>query len=40
VLADLLFAPIAQRWLLRTGPLSAGYADAVVDHALRGQLTQ
>jgi AcrR family transcriptional regulator len=40
ILADLLFAPIAQRWLLRSGPLSAGYADAVVDHALHGQLTR
>ncbi len=39
VLADLLFAPIAQRWLLRTGPLTPEYADAVVDHALHGQLT-
>ncbi len=40
VLADLLFTPIAQRWLLRTGPLTADYADAVVDHALRGQLAR
>jgi AcrR family transcriptional regulator len=38
VLADLLFTPIAQRWLLRTGPLTPDYADAVVDHALHGQL--
>jgi len=39
VLADLLFTPVAQRWLLRTGPLTPEYADAVVDHALHGQLT-
>jgi len=38
VLVDLLFTPIAQRWLLRTGPLTPDYADAIVDHALHGQL--
>jgi AcrR family transcriptional regulator len=36
VLADLLFTPIAQRWLLRTGPLTPEYTDAVVDNALAG----
>ncbi|MFE9725165.1 TetR/AcrR family transcriptional regulator [Streptomyces sp. NPDC005794] len=33
---ELLIAPLAHRWLLRTLPLTHAYADAVVDHALRG----
>ena len=32
---ELLYAPLYQRWLLRSGPLTAAYADALVDHALR-----
>lgn len=32
---DLLYAPLFQRWLLRTGPLTDEYADALVDSALR-----
>ncbi|MDF5751867.1 TetR/AcrR family transcriptional regulator [Spongiactinospora sp. TRM90649] len=32
---DLLYAPIYQRWLTRSGPLTAEYADALVDAALR-----
>jgi len=35
---ELLIAPLAHRWLLRTLPLTHAYADAVVDHALRGFL--
>ncbi|HET6860694.1 MAG TPA: TetR/AcrR family transcriptional regulator [Streptomyces sp.] len=33
---ELLVAPLAHRWLLRTLPLSHAYADAVVDYALGG----
>ncbi|MGR8010814.1 TetR/AcrR family transcriptional regulator [Streptomyces hypolithicus] len=33
---ELLVAPLAHRWLLRTLPLSHDYADAVVDCALGG----
>ncbi|MGW0789637.1 TetR/AcrR family transcriptional regulator [Streptomyces sp. NPDC002911] len=33
---ELLIAPLTHRWLLRTLPLTHAYADAVVDHALRG----
>ncbi|MEU1124577.1 TetR/AcrR family transcriptional regulator [Streptomyces sp. NPDC005899] len=33
---ELLVAPLTHRWLLRTLPLTHAYADAVVDHALRG----
>ncbi|MFF5642169.1 TetR/AcrR family transcriptional regulator [[Kitasatospora] papulosa] len=36
VAVELLVAPLAHRWLLRTLPLTHAYADAVVDHALRG----
>ncbi|MDO3701859.1 TetR/AcrR family transcriptional regulator [Micromonospora sp. C28SCA-DRY-2] len=36
VAVDLLFGPILNRWLQRTGPLTAEYADQVVDAALRG----
>lgn len=32
---ELLYAPLYQRWLLRSGPLTPEYADAVVDHVLR-----
>lgn len=32
---ELLYAPLYQRWLLRTGPLTPDYADALVDHLLR-----
>ncbi|MFF9686120.1 TetR/AcrR family transcriptional regulator [Streptomyces sp. NPDC014623] len=33
---ELLVAPLTHRWLLRTLPLTHAYADAVVDHTLRG----
>ncbi|MEU1482596.1 TetR/AcrR family transcriptional regulator [Streptomyces sp. NPDC005752] len=36
VALELLIAPLAHRWLLRTLPLTHAYADAVVDHTLRG----
>ncbi|MFG2100774.1 TetR/AcrR family transcriptional regulator [Micromonospora echinaurantiaca] len=36
VAVDLLFGPILNRWLQRTGPLTAEYVDQVVDTALRG----
>ncbi|MDT0317168.1 MULTISPECIES: TetR/AcrR family transcriptional regulator [unclassified Streptomyces] len=36
VAVDLLFGPVLNRWLQRTGPLTAEYADQVVDTALRG----
>ncbi|NQX27367.1 TetR/AcrR family transcriptional regulator [Microbacteriaceae bacterium VKM Ac-2854] len=36
VAVDAIFAPLAQRWLLRTGPLTPEYADALVATALRG----
>jgi AcrR family transcriptional regulator len=36
VAVDLLFGPILNRWLQRTGPLTSEYADQVVDTALRG----
>jgi AcrR family transcriptional regulator len=32
---ELLYAPLYQRWLLRTGPITPEYADALVDHMLR-----
>ena len=35
VAVDLIWAPVAHRWSQR-GPLTAGYADAVVDTALAG----
>ncbi|MFE9749446.1 TetR/AcrR family transcriptional regulator [Saccharothrix saharensis] len=35
LLLDLLYAPLAQRWLLRSGPLDDGFADALVEAALR-----
>jgi hypothetical protein len=33
---ELLFGPLFHRWLLRTAPLDAAYADRVVDHAMAG----
>ncbi|MFD9796261.1 TetR/AcrR family transcriptional regulator [Streptomyces sp. NPDC059070] len=33
---ELLVAPLAHRWLLRTLPLTHAYADTVVEYALRG----
>ncbi|WP_067177984.1 TetR/AcrR family transcriptional regulator [Microtetraspora niveoalba] len=32
---EVLYAPLYQRWLLRSGPLTDEYADALVDVALR-----
>ncbi|GFH38067.1 TetR/AcrR family transcriptional regulator [Streptomyces pacificus] len=32
---EVLYAPLFQRWLHRSGPLSAAYADSLVDAALR-----
>jgi AcrR family transcriptional regulator len=34
--AELLFGPLLHRWLLRTAPLDAGFADQVVEHLLAG----
>lgn len=31
---ETLYAPMFQRWLLRSGPLTADYADALVDATL------
>ncbi|WP_173142336.1 TetR/AcrR family transcriptional regulator [Kibdelosporangium persicum] len=36
VAVDMLFGPILNRWLQRSGPLTPDYADQVVDTALRG----
>ncbi|MER6753652.1 TetR/AcrR family transcriptional regulator [Micromonospora echinofusca] len=36
VAVDLIFGPLLNRWLQRTGPLTHAYADQVVDTALRG----
>ncbi|GGX52756.1 TetR/AcrR family transcriptional regulator [Streptomyces minutiscleroticus] len=33
---ELFVAPLAQRWLQRTGPLSYEYTDTLVDYALHG----
>ncbi|MFJ8127342.1 TetR/AcrR family transcriptional regulator [Streptomyces hydrogenans] len=33
---ELLVGPLHHRWLHRTGPLDHAYADALVEHALRG----
>ncbi|MGH2941855.1 MAG: TetR/AcrR family transcriptional regulator [Solirubrobacteraceae bacterium] len=33
---ELLFGPLFHRWLLRTAPLDAAYADRIVRHALAG----
>jgi AcrR family transcriptional regulator len=35
LLLDVLYAPLTQRWLLRSGPLDAEFADALVNSALR-----
>jgi AcrR family transcriptional regulator len=35
LLIDMLYAPLTQRWLLRSGPLDDAFADALVDAALR-----
>ncbi|XVU29627.1 TetR/AcrR family transcriptional regulator [Actinoplanes sp. CA-054009] len=32
---EFLYAPLYQRWLLRTGPLTPAYADSLVDFTLR-----
>jgi AcrR family transcriptional regulator len=34
--AELLFGPVLHRWLLRTAPLDASFADQVVEHLLEG----
>ena len=36
VAIDMLFGPVLNRWLHRTGPLTHDYVDQVVDTALRG----
>ncbi|WP_434452022.1 TetR/AcrR family transcriptional regulator [Lentzea sp. E54] len=36
VAVDMIWGPILNRWLHRTGPLTKEYADQVVDTALRG----
>ncbi|MDX8144186.1 TetR/AcrR family transcriptional regulator [Lentzea sp. BCCO 10_0061] len=36
VAIDMLFGPVLNRWLQRTGPLTHDYVDQVVDTALRG----
>ncbi|KAA2267126.1 TetR/AcrR family transcriptional regulator [Solihabitans fulvus] len=36
VAIDLLWGPLLNRWLLRTGPLTEEYADRIVDTALGG----
>ncbi|MGG8405624.1 TetR/AcrR family transcriptional regulator [Streptomyces sp. 12297] len=36
---EMLLGPLTHRWLLRTGPLSHAYADALVDRVLRGIAT-
>ncbi|MEU8137656.1 TetR/AcrR family transcriptional regulator [Streptodolium elevatio] len=33
---DTIWSPLLSRWLLRTGPLDADYADRVVETAMRG----
>ena len=33
---ELLVGPLHHRWLHRTGPLDHAYAEALVEHALRG----
>ncbi|GAB3212505.1 TetR/AcrR family transcriptional regulator [Marinactinospora endophytica] len=35
LMLEILYAPLYQRWLLRSGPLTPDYADALVDAALR-----
>ncbi|ANZ37148.1 TetR family transcriptional regulator [Lentzea guizhouensis] len=36
VAVDMVFGPVLNRWLHRTGPLTGDYAEQVVDTALRG----
>ncbi|GGP52397.1 TetR/AcrR family transcriptional regulator [Saccharothrix coeruleofusca] len=36
IAVDLLVSPLAQRWLQRTGPVTHEYAEALVEHVLRG----
>ena len=36
VAVDMLFGPVLNRWLQRTGPVTPEYVDRVVDTALRG----
>ena len=33
---DMIWGPLFNRWALRTGPLTAEYADALVETALHG----
>ncbi|MFI5982329.1 TetR/AcrR family transcriptional regulator [Streptomyces sp. NPDC051555] len=33
---DVIWGPLLNRWLLRTGPLTPAYTDALVDNALHG----
>jgi hypothetical protein len=35
LLLEVLYAPLYQRWLLRSGPLTPEYADALVEITLR-----
>jgi AcrR family transcriptional regulator len=35
LMLEVLYAPLYQRWLLRTGPLTEGYADALVAATLK-----
>ncbi|MEV7039670.1 TetR-like C-terminal domain-containing protein [Amycolatopsis sp. NPDC051061] len=35
LLLEVLYAPLYQRWLLRTGPLTESYADALVATTLK-----
>ncbi|MEU5212210.1 TetR/AcrR family transcriptional regulator [Streptomyces sp. NPDC020742] len=36
VAVEMLLSPFSQRWLMRTGELTYGYVDTLVDQALRG----
>ncbi|MFP8883060.1 TetR/AcrR family transcriptional regulator [Streptomyces mangrovi] len=36
IAVDAIFAPMAQRWLTRSGPLTEEYADALLETALNG----
>ncbi|MFJ6795591.1 TetR/AcrR family transcriptional regulator [Streptomyces sp. NPDC091268] len=36
MVVEMLLGPLTHRWLLRTGPLTHAYADALVDRVLRG----
>ncbi|MBD5784798.1 TetR/AcrR family transcriptional regulator [Cellulosimicrobium terreum] len=40
VAVDIIWGPVLNRWLQRSGPLDDAYVDALVDTALRGMLTQ